>query len=82
MIMKAVNIYALTRIEGSERQAKLERQMSGRSKLLKIKEWETEGLRMLVERLYERNRDVSDYRFFYSFVMPKLGKEFDLIRVD
>lgn len=80
--MKAVNIYALTRIEGSERQAKLERQMSGRSKLLKIKEWETEGLRMLVERLYERNRDVSDYRFFYSFVMPKLGKEFDLIRVD
>ena len=80
--MKAVNIYALTRIEGPERQAKLERQMSGRSKTLKIKEWETEGLKRLTERLYERNRDIADYSFFYSFNMPKLGKEFDLIRVD
>ena len=80
--MKAVNIYALTRTDGPERQARMERQMSGRRGLLKIKEWETAGLKALVEKLCLEDERVRGMNFFYSFNMPKLGKEFDLLRID
>lgn len=79
--MKPVNIYALTRIKDPERLMKLERQMSKRSRFLKIKEWETEGLKAFTDNLCRTFSKTPDLEFFYSFTMPKLGKEFDLIRV-
>ena len=81
-VMKAINIYALTRVADSRTQEKLERQLSGRKRALKIKEWETEGLKALCARLKEVMEDACILDFFYSFTMPKLGKEFDLLRVD
>ncbi len=80
--MKPVNIYALTRITDSERTKRLERQMSGRSRYLKIKEWETEGLKSLCDNLCSVMEDAPLLDFFYSFTMPKLGKEFDLLRIN
>lgn len=80
--MKTINIYALTRINDPEELARLDRQMSGRSYFLKIKSWEITGLRALTEHLTENLGDISVLDFYYSFTIPKLGKEFDLLRIN
>lgn len=80
--MKAINIYALTRIEKPADLARFDRQVSGRGYFLKIKDWEVNGLKALTQRLYEMTGDVSYLKFFYSFTIPKLGKEFDLLRIN
>ncbi len=79
--MKPVNIYALTRITDPERLAKLDRQLSQRSRFLKIKEWEIEGLKAFTDNIAPFLTNGPELSFFYSFTMPKLGKEFDLLRV-
>lgn len=79
--MKTINIYALTRINSIGNLQRLERQMSQRTHLLTIKQWEIEGLRCLVENLESVYDDTDKLQFFYSFQMPKLGKEFDLLRI-
>ena len=79
--MRPVNIYALTRITDGDRISRLERQMSGRGRHLKIKEWEIDGLRRFSDGLCKGMPDAARMEFFYSFTMPKLGKEFDLLRI-
>ena len=79
--MKPVNIYALTRAENIKNLAKLERQMSARGRLLTIKKWEIQSLSRLVDRLIDEDAEAYDLEFFYSFQIPKLGKEFDLLRI-
>ena len=79
--MKPINIYALTRLSEPSRLTRLERQMSKRDKNLKIKAWELEGLRALIEKLDAVTDHAAELYFYYSFIMPKLGKEFDLLRV-
>lgn len=56
--------------------------MSKRSHYLKIKEWEIEGLKAFSDRLNCVMKDAPELTFYYSFTMPKLGKEFDLLRVN
>ncbi|MCR5357471.1 MAG: ATP-binding protein, partial [Lachnospiraceae bacterium] len=80
--MKAVNIYNLTRISDPAQLARLERQMSGRPYYLKIKEWEIQGLTSLTEHLISGLNDISPLNFYYSFTIPKLGKEFDLLKIN
>ncbi|MCR5747203.1 MAG: ATP-binding protein [Lachnospiraceae bacterium] len=80
--MNPINIYTLTRINDSDGMQRLERQMSKRKGHLKIKEWEIEGLRILCDKLCDTDKESSSYDFFYSFTMPKLGKEFDLLRIN
>ncbi|MBR1599109.1 MAG: hypothetical protein IJ661_09395 [Lachnospiraceae bacterium] len=80
--MKPVNIYALTRIHEPIYLERLERQMSGRNRYMKIKKWEIEGLREFSVHLNEHMKDAAELDFYYSFTMPKLGKEFDLLRVN
>ena len=79
--MKAINIYALTRIEDAAELERLERQMSKRRRRLRIRPWETEGLKDFMGCLSSVMPEALSLRFFYSFTMPKLGKEFDLLRV-
>ena len=80
--MKTVNIYALTRIERSEDLSRADRQLSGRGYFLKIKGWEIQGLKALTQHLYAMLDDISYLNFYYSFTIPKLGKEFDLLRIN
>ena len=80
--MKPINIYALTRIDNPAHLERLERQMSARRRYLKIKNWEIEGLRSFSEHLNVHMSDANELNFYYSFTMPKLGKEFDLLRVN
>ncbi len=80
--MKPINIYTLTRIKDTDGMERLERQMSKRKGHLKIKEWETEGLKIISDKLFDISKETSSYDFYYSFTMPKLGKEFDLLRIN
>lgn len=80
--MRPINIYALTRIEDSSKLERLERQMSGRRRYLKIKKWEIEGLKCFSAHLSSYMKNAAELNFYYSFTMPKLGKEFDLLRVN
>ena len=79
--MKPINVYALTRLNDPELISKVERQMSGRGRNIKIREWETEGLRLFSERLQPVCSDACSLTFYYSYTMQKLGKEFDLLRI-
>lgn len=79
--MKSISIYALTRKQNMEHLQKLEQQLSGREHMLKMKEWELESMCALVERLELHMQDVSALRLFYSFQIPRLGKEFDLLQI-
>ena len=80
--MKAVNIYALTRVEKTADIMRLERQMSKRAYFLKIRDWEIQGLAALAGRLVSGGAAVGMLDFFYSYTIPKLGKEFDLLRIN
>ena len=79
--MKSISIYALTRNQKIECLQKLERHLSGRKYSLKMREWELDSMKELVKQLELQMSDVSALRFFYSFQIPKLGKEFDLLQI-
>jgi len=64
-----------------EQLQKLERQLSGREHFLRLREWELDSMRALVKQLELHMQKVSALRFFYSFQIPRLGKEFDLIQI-
>lgn len=79
--MLPINIYALTRISKIASIQKLERQMSRREQPLVIKKWEIQSLKRFSEHLQQEFEKAADLNFYYSFQIPKLGKEFDLLRI-
>lgn len=79
--MKSISIYAITRNQNIGQLQKLERQLSGRDYFLKMREWELESMKALVMQMETCMEDVYVLRFFYSFQIPRLGKEFDLLQI-
>ena len=79
--MKSISIYAVTRNQNIEQLQKLERQLSGREYFLKMRTWELESMKSLVRELEAHMEEVYALRFFYSFQIPRLGKEFDLLQI-
>ena len=79
--MKPINIYELTRIKDLTDIQKLERQLSDRREYLKVKKWEFDSLCVFMNNLEENDIHSRAYKFYYSFVLPKLSKEFDLLRI-
>ena len=79
--MKPISIYTITRNQSTECLQKMERQLSGRERFLKIREWEMESMKSLVDQLERQIPEVYELRFFYSFQIPRLGKEFDLLQI-
>ena len=79
--MKSISIYAVTRNQNMEQLQKLERQLSGREYFLKMRTWELESMKALVRELEAHMEEVYALRFFYSFQIPRLGKEFDLLQI-
>ena len=79
--MKSISIYTITRNQNIECLQKLERQLSGRTYFLKMREWELESMKALVRELEVHMQDVHALRFFYSFQVPRLGKEFDFLQI-
>ena len=78
--MKSLSIYTLTRNQSIEHISKLERQLSGRKFPLKIRTWEWGSMRALAAQLEMHMQEVYSLRFFYSFQIPQIGKEFDLLK--
>lgn len=79
--MKTINIYALTRTLQTNCVRRYDKQISGRDYYLPVKDWEIEGLRKLADLLCLEPSDYDRLHFFYSFQIPKLGKEFDLLQI-
>ena len=79
--MRSISIYALTRNQNTDFLSKLERQLSDREYFLKIREWELQSMKALVRQLESHMTKVCSLRFFYSYQIPKLGKEFDLLQI-
>lgn len=79
--MKSISIYAVTRNQNIDQLQKLERQLSGREYFLKMRTWELESMKSLVRELEAHMEEVYALRFFYSFQIPRLGKEFDLLQI-
>ncbi|MCR4807141.1 MAG: ATP-binding protein [Lachnospiraceae bacterium] len=80
--MKAINIFALTRVDNVRDLTRYERQMSNRTYFLKVRDWEIKGLSALTDRLIKGGVPIDNLNFFYSYTIPKLGKEFDLLRIN
>ncbi|MCQ2522495.1 MAG: ATP-binding protein [Lachnospiraceae bacterium] len=55
--------------------------MSRRPRFLSIKAWEVDGLRRLSEHLMDETDQFCRMLFYYSFQIPRIGKEFDLLRI-
>lgn len=79
--MKSVSIYALTRKQNLSNLSCLEHHLSGREKPLKVRAWEINSMRALVDQLEKYMPEVYRLRLFYSFQILRLGKEFDLLQV-
>ncbi|MDO4960608.1 MAG: ATP-binding protein [Eubacteriales bacterium] len=79
--MRPINIFSLTRLYDDEQLSIMEAHMSQRKHRIKIKNWEIEDLRKFTDKLAEVSPKTRNLCFFYSFQMPKLGKEFDLLRI-
>ena len=52
--MKSISIYAITRKQNLAQLSRMERQLSKREKPLKMREWELDSLKNLVEQLESR----------------------------
>ena len=76
--MKSVSIYALTRKQNLSNLSRLECHLSERDRPLKVRAWEINSMRALVEKYMP---EVYRLRLFYSFQILRLGKEFDLLQV-
>ena len=75
-------MFTLSKVNDVDTFAKFEKQLSRREELLKVKEHEMLSIIELVNLLLDRGVNIETLNgFYYSFVIPQIGKEFDLLRV-
>ena len=79
--MRSVSVYTITRNQNIKQLQKMEQHLSGREYLLNIREWELSSMKELVNHLEKHMSEVYKLRLFYSFQIPRLGKEFDLLQI-
>lgn len=79
--MRSVNLYMLTRNIG-ENFTKYEKALSLRKTEIKPKEKEFWSLRKLVDELQINGLKIEEFDdFYFSFSIPQIGKEFDLLKI-
>ncbi len=78
--MKAINLYELTRVE-DEDFAKFEAHLSQRENLIKAKKHEINSLKSFVNKVEENLAYEIFDGFYYSYAIPQISKEFDLLRI-
>ena len=84
--MKTINLFQLTRVTDLSIFAQYEQQLSHRNDLIVPKAEELSTLHAFVNLMLSANGNVSDSlrlldSFYYSFTIPKISKEFDLLRI-
>ena len=80
--MKPVNLYALTRVCSAKHFSYFESVLSLRESPQNVKEHELNSLRSLVDQLINAQISISLMDgFFFSYRIPHISKEFDLLRI-
>ena len=80
--MRAVDIYALTRDIPEDLRGQFEKNLSKRDAKLRVKTQEFAQIRAIVEELRAISADRECYEdWFYSFTIPHISREFDLLKV-
>lgn len=80
--MKAVNLYVLTRDINEELLPVFEKCLSYREEKLRIRNGELKVIREITSRLLQLNLSKSCLdNWFYSFSIPQISKEFDLLKM-
>ena len=80
--MKAVNLFLLSREVPDTVQQDFECALSGRKKPIRFRPEEMDTIRDMVKVFIEHNVSQKLYDgWFYSFTIPQVGKEFDLLRI-
>ena len=84
--MQTVNLFQLTRVTDLSIFAQYEQQLSHRKELIVPKEEELLTLHTFVNLILSANGNILDSlrlldSFYYSFTIPKISKEFDLLRI-
>lgn len=80
--MNSINLFTLTRVNDFNVFSKFEKQLSSRYNELKVREHEMNSIIQLVERLRNYGAKYNDLdNFYFSFEIPQIGKEFDLLRI-
>ena len=80
--MKAINLFVLTRDIDSDVLSEYEYALSSRNKPIKFRLDEIDLIKTIVDIFLFRKADLSVYGgWFYSFTIPQIGKEFDLLRI-
>ncbi|MBP1920289.1 hypothetical protein [Youngiibacter multivorans] len=81
--MNSINLFSLTRIVNNNLFVKYEKKLSGRKCDLAIRDWERKSLVDFVEIMLNNGAQYRDLgKFYYSYEIPQIGKEFDLLRID
>lgn len=80
--MRAVNLYTLTRKINNEIYAMYESALSDRKEPIRIRAEEIDQVTGLVNnfKVYKATAECYD-NWFYSFLIPHIGKEFDLLKI-
>ena len=79
---KPINIYSLSRIHKEETFNIVANHRSGDVNNHSVQYHEIESLRLLAEELIKYGLSLSELDgFFYSFHIPQIGKEFDLLKL-
>jgi hypothetical protein len=80
--MNPINLFSLTRVSDVNTFALFEKVLSGRSTQLKAKEHEMKCLVALVDAMLAQGAQYESFDcYYYSYDIPQIGKEFDLLRV-
>lgn len=80
--MNSINIYFLSRIQDGTEFSLYEKRLSGRSEALTIREHEKNSLVSFISELLSSGAVLSDFEsFYFSYSIPQIGKEFDLLKI-
>ena len=83
--MKPVNVYVLSRVMESEVFTAFEKLLSGREEHVAARKTEMAALRSMVENIEAYDESALSgglfSSFYYSFSIPQISKEFDLLRI-
>lgn len=82
--MKALNLLLLARMsEYADAISDYEKYVSGRKESLKVKSREIATVNQFVQQMQQNGVDVHCFDgFFYSFSIPQISKEFDLLKIN
>ncbi len=80
--MKAVNLYILTRKIENETRSLYEKSLSEREEEIKFRTEEYDLIEEITSELLAQKAALAVFEnWFYSFIIPQIGKEFDLLKI-